>query len=253
MWTWQSRSSLPRPIAGCDMSEIITLSWPTGKGASEIALRTVVAALFCLSASVSGTAPLWTVMLGFASGLALYILWPKARFPAGTSTMHRGSAVIGPDIIGVGLLALFVALPVWIGRAEGAEGLHGSALLIWPLLPAPLALLFVAASNACFGLWVGPAGLSISSLRRTERIGWDEIIGWRPWRRDRLRVFRAVAPFLPPGAAGAVLLARASTGVEIVLRTGRSRRLPREGFENGLARVQRALTERGLPRLEPAH
>lgn len=215
-------------------------------------LRTVVVALFCFSASVAGTVPLWTIMLGFASGLALYILWPKARFPAGASTMHRGSAVVGPDIIGFGLLALFVALPVWIGRAEGAQGLHGSALLIWPLLPAPLALLFLAASNACFGLGVGPAGLSLSGLRRTERIGWDEIIGWRPWRRDQLRVLRAVAPFLPPSAAGAVLLARASTGVEIVLKSGRSLRLPREGFESGLAHVQRALTERGLPRLEPA-
>lgn len=215
-------------------------------------LRTVVVALFCFSASVAGTVPLWTVMLGFASGLALYILWPKARFPAESSTMHRGSAIIGPDIIGFGLFALFVALPVWIGRAEGAEGLHGSALLIWPLLPAPLALLFVAASNACFGLGIGPAGLAISGLRETERIGWDEVIGWRPWRRDRLRVFRTVVPFLPPGAAGAVLLARASTGVEIVLTNGRSRRLPREGFESGLARLQRALTERGLPRLEAA-
>ena len=61
-------------------------------------LRTVVVALFCFSASVAGTVPLWTVMLGFASGLALYILWPKARFPAESSTMHRGSAIIGPLI-----------------------------------------------------------------------------------------------------------------------------------------------------------
>ena len=234
------------------MSETITLRCPLGEGASEIALRAAVATLFSFSASVAGTVPLWAVMLGFASGLALYILWPKARFPAESSTMHRGSAIIGPDIIGFGLFALFVALPVWIGRAEGAEGLHGSALLIWPLLPAPLALLFVAASNACLGLGIGPAGLTISGLLGSERIGWDDIIGWRPWRRDRLKVFRAMAAFLPPGAAGAVLLARASTGVEIVLRSGRSRRLPREGFESGLARVQRALAERGPPRLEPA-
>ena len=85
-------------------------------------LRTVVVALFCFSASVAGTVPLWTVMLGFASGLALYILWPKARFPAGTSTMHRGSAVIGPDIIGVGLLALSVALPVWSAGPKAPRG-----------------------------------------------------------------------------------------------------------------------------------
>ena len=166
--------------------------------------------------------------------------------------MHRGSAVIGPDILGFGLLAFFVALPVWIGRSEGAGGLHGSALLIWPLLPAPLALLWIAVSNACFWLSVGPGGLTIGGLRGTDRIGWDDISGWRPWRRDWLRRFRFMVPFLPPGAAGPVLLARASTGIEIVLRDGRCRRLPHEGFETGLARLGRAMADRGVPQLGAA-
>lgn len=191
----------------------------------------------------------WAVVLPVACGLALYGLWPAVPRPAGAMAMHRGSAVIGPDLIGFGLLTLFVALPVWIGRSEGTGGLHGSALMIWPLLIAPLALLWIAAANACFWLVVGPEGLTIGRMWRRDRIGWDEISGWQPWQRGLPRVLLQIAPFLSPTAAGAVLLARDSTGIDLLLRNGSRRRLPREGFEPELAQVARAIAERGLPRL----
>lgn len=82
-----------------------------GAGRSELARRAAVAALFCVSASAAGAVSVWTVSLGVASGVGLCMLSPKVRRPAGASAMRRGSAILGPDILGFGLLAFFVALP----------------------------------------------------------------------------------------------------------------------------------------------
>lgn len=219
----------------------------TGRGLSQLAMWATVAICLCAAGILAGTIPGWAVVSMVGAGLGLYLLWPAVRRPPGAFAMHRGSAVIGPDIIGFGLLALFVALPVWIGRSEGAAGLHGSAPMIWMLLPAPLALLWVAAANACFWLVTGPKGLTIGRIRGGERIGWSDIAGWRPWRRGLPSGLRRIAPLLPPTAAGAVLLARDATGIELRLRNGGRRRLPREGFELALARVERALADLARP------
>lgn len=164
--------------------------------------------------------------------------------------MDRGSAVVGPDLIGFGLLAFFVALPVWIGRSEGTGGIHGAAWLIWPMLPAPLLLLGIGAANDCFAVSVEADGLTVTRMRGETRHRWTGIAGWRRWRRGLPRFLRLFVPFLSPGAAGAVLLARDSTGIELQFGDGGRLRLPREGFERGEAGVLRALAEHGVPRLD---
>ncbi|MFN3845574.1 MAG: hypothetical protein ACK4RZ_07095 [Paracoccaceae bacterium] len=62
-------------------------------------------------------------------------------------------------------------------------------------------------------------------------------------------VLRKLALFLPPGPAGAVLLARDSTGLELHLLDGRIFRLPHEGFEHGEEQVLQPLKAHGVRQL----
>lgn len=220
-------------------------------GLSELLKRAVVGALVAAAFLVIGVRPAWVAGLLAGGAWAFYLFWPSVPRPAGAMAMHRGSAVIGPDILGFLLLGLFVALPVWVGRSEGAANLHGSALLIWPLLAAPLAILLVATAGTCFSVTLSDEGLNLSGLRGTERLEWSAIRGWRPWRRGLPGFLRSLVPFLPPTAGGAVLLARDSTGIELILADGSTRRLPREGFEPALARIEQTIAARNLPRLDP--
>lgn len=221
----------------------------SGRGASQLLRRVLAGACLCAALLGAGVVAAWKAVLLAGLGLALYAFWPPVRVRPGALVLRRGPAILGPDLIGFGLLAFFVALPVWVGRSEGVAGLHGSALLIWAMLPAPLVILWAGAASACFAVSVGDDGLTVAGMGRTRSPAWDEIAGWRRWRRGLPRFLRFLAPFLSPTAAGAVLLARDSTGVELCLADGSRLRLPHEGFERGEARVIEALREHGVPRL----
>lgn len=140
-------------------------------------------------------------------------------------------------------------MPNWIGRGEGTEGLHGSASMIWIMAAGSSFLLFVGATANCFRLRIDEDGLLLTRLTGETRLLWPEMIGWKPWRRGLPGVVRKVVPFLPPGTAGAILLARDSTGIEVHLQDGRTYRLPREGFEHGHKQLLHALVAHGVPRM----
>jgi hypothetical protein len=74
------------------------------RGFSQLARRASVALCLCAAGGYAGVINGWAVVLLVAWGLALYGLWPAVPRPAGAMAMHRGSAVIGPDLIGFGLL-----------------------------------------------------------------------------------------------------------------------------------------------------
>lgn len=222
----------------------------SGRGVSQLLRRVLAGVCLCAALLGAGVLAAWKAVLLAGLGLAVYAFWPPVRVRPGALVPQRGPAVLGPDLLGFGLLAFLVALPVWVGRSEGVAGLHGSALLIWAMLPAPLAILWVGAASACLAVSVGNAGLTVAGMGRTRSPAWEEIAGWRHWRRGLPRFLRFLAPFLSPTAAGAVLLARDSTGVELCLADGSRLRLPHEGFERGEARVLDALRDHGVPRLK---
>lgn len=110
-------------------------------------------------------------------------------------------------------------------------------------------LLFVGATASRFRLRIDEDGLLLTRLSGETRLPWPEMIGWKPWRRGLPEVVRKVVPFLPPGSAGAILLARDSTGIEVHLQDGRRYRLPREGFEHGHKQLLHAFVAQGVPRM----
>lgn len=227
-----------------------SMSRTTGRiaraGLSQIALRALALGLFVAALLRIGQGPAWPWVGLLVASVAIHALWPAPPRAPGMLAMRRGPSVVGPDLIGTLLAGLFLALPVWIGRGEGSTGLHGSAWMLWPMAMGGIALLGIAAANACFRLEIGDAGLRLGRLGGDREIPWQAITGVRRWRRGLPRGLRALVPFLPPRPAGAVLLARDSTGLELDLAGGGRLRLPREGFEQGEAMLLRALAKRKL-------
>lgn len=216
------------------------------EGVSQLVRRGVAAALLSAALLALGILPLWKALAIAVLAIAVHVLWPEGRRPPGALVMQRGAAIIGPDILGFVLFAFFLALPVWMGRGENTEGIHASALFVWPLLIAPLVILWNAAASSCLSVVVGAESLDLRRIGSHVTLPWGAMAGWRRWRRGLPRFLRGLAPFLSPAAAGAVLLARDSTGIEIELRDGRRIRLPREGFETAEAHILRALAERDI-------
>ncbi|WP_132546745.1 hypothetical protein [Rhodovulum euryhalinum] len=179
--------------------------------------------------------------MSLLGGLGVYAFWPWRPGRDGIHRMSRGAAVVGPDLMGLFLVAGFTALPFWIGRAEGQAGLHGSAWLLWPMALGFGSLLVVGWRNACFGLRILPDGLEVHDIRGIRTVPRAEILVQRPWRRGLPGWMRVIAPLLPPTAAGAILLARDSTGVTLDLVGGGRLNVPAEGFEPGIKALRAAL------------
>lgn len=216
-------------------------------GRSQL-LRRVVSVVVLSTALISiGAVSFWWVAALLLAAAATYGLWPNPPQQPGDLRMRQGPAVIVPDLLGLSLTGFFVALPIWIGRAEGTGGVHGAAAMIWIMALGSSTLLLIGASGSCLRLRIEADGLVLARLRGQMRVQWSEIAAWARWRRGLPKVLRLLAPFLSPGAAGAVLLARDSNGVELRLKDGRLYRLPREGFEHGEAQLVQALAAHGVP------
>jgi len=211
--------------------------------------RLLSAVLFSMGLIFVGVVPFWWIAILMLSGTLLYGLWPKPPKRSGDLLQRQGPAVIGPDLLGFSLTAFFVALPIWIGRGEGTVGLHGSASMIWIMAAGASVLLVVGAAASCFRMRIDEGGLVLSRLRGEIRLLWSEMLGWKRWRRGLPKVLRKVVPFLPPGPAGAILLARDSTGVEVHLKDGRLFRVPRDAFAHGEVQLLQALSAHDVPRM----
>ncbi len=167
----------------------------------------------------------------------------------GDLVVKRGPAVIGPDVLGFALTALFAALPIWIGRGTATPGLHGSAGMIWIMAALSTSLLIVGASGSCFRLRLEGRGLTLIRLQGTTILNWSDLIGWRRGRRGLPSVLRKLVPILPPTPAGAILIARDSTGIELLVSDGRRVRIPHDGFEQGEAQLLKAMASSGVRQL----
>lgn len=219
------------------------------EGASQVLRRLLSAMLFSTGLIFVGVVPFWWTAILMLSGTLLYGLWPKPPKRLGELLLRQGPAVIGPDLLGFSLTAFFVALPIWIGWGEGTVGLHGSASMIWIMAAGSSFLLVVGAAASCFRMRIDEGELVLTRLSGEVRVLWPEMLGWKRWRRGLPGAVRKVVPFLPPGPAGAILLARDSTGVEVHLKDGRVFRVPGDGFEHGEAQLLQALSKHDVPRM----
>ncbi len=186
------------------------------------------------------------------AALALYVVLPRPKRTKETATYSRVRAAILPDVLGVLVTGMFVALPLFVIPANAPSGDvfdPGWRPLVW-----------IGAAMACFGLAIFAAAAWYASLSFTVEEGGIRratLFGsrWIPFaeiaevRSTTVRAPRSlVGLLLLFGFAnprllgqGLILAGRSDEAVEIVLRSGRRIRVMLTGLENSAA-LSHALT-----------
>lgn len=225
----------------------------TGRGVDLLWQRVVALGLAIGCVASFGGMPWWgSALIGGLAVLA-YAYWPVAGLRQGALRYARGPAVIGPDWIGIVIVALFAGMPFVAGRSEGTL-LHPSLVLTWPMAALFLALPVIGWRRGAFALWITDQGLEAETGLARQSIRFEQITEVRPWRRDLVKYLRLLARPLvaigQPGAAGALLISRESTGISLALTDGAVFTIPGDGFEPGLKQVLAACAAAGV-RIDP--
>lgn len=212
--------------------------------------------LLCIGLAVLPVAGAWTSSAFLVAALAVYLVVPRAARPASALTYDLVPAVYGPDVVGFLLTGVFFALPFWARMGEpylwGDFGVlvHPSALLVWPLALIAATIFWFSAQYASFWLVIEDEGLRINRLGSARFVAFSSIVEVRPMRRGLPKWFRWLTPLLIAagkfGAAGALLLARDTTGMTLVLDDGSEISIPQEAFEKHMRRVLSALRKKGV-------
>lgn len=226
-------------------------------GSVELTRRFFCLALFTLGLVAFGYWGAITAVMLFAGALLTYVALPRPKPPPSALTYEKIPAVYGPDMIGLMMTSVFIALPFWVALSEeymwqdSVMPLHPSALLSWPLALISASILVIAASYASFWLDIEQDGLHLYSLRQDRFISYSNITRVVPFRRDLLRWVRWLTPLLVLSgrytAAGAVLLARDTTGFSMCLTDGSTINIDVSAFEKPAKIILNALRKKGVP------
>ena len=212
--------------------------------------------LLCFGLAVLPVAGMWTSSAFLIAALAVYLAIPRAARPVSALTYDPVPAVYGPDAVGFLLTSVFFALPFWARIGESYLwddfGLlvHPSALLVWPLALIAVAILWFSAQYASFWLVIEDGDLRISRFGSVRVVPFSSIAEVRPMRRGLPKWFCWLTPVLIAagkfGAAGALVLARDSTGFTLALDDGTEISISQEAFEKHARRVLSVLRKKGV-------
>jgi hypothetical protein len=223
-------------------------------GPTEI-LRRAVTLILSTAALVLGVRfGLGVAVIALAAAGAAYVLIPREKPPEGALLFERLPAVIGPDILGFLLGTFFFGLPLAAAVFEGDPlgTIHPSAILAWPMAIFALAILAIAAVHAAYRVSIEADGLRIADLWGERLLPFAAITRVEPYRRGLPTFVRRLVPLLVAAGrftqAGAVMLARDTTGIRLVSDgTVRSEVVTAEGFERPFRRIVAALERHGVP------
>ena len=192
----------------------------------------------------------------FGGALCAYAVIPRPRPPSSAMIYERMPAVYGPDILGLMMTSIFFALPFWVGMGEeymwqdAVIPVHPSALLSWPLALITALILVVAARYGSFWLTLETEGLHLHSLRQDRFIPYNQITRVAPFRRGLPHWLKWLTPlFILSGrytAAGAVLLARETTGFSLCLADGSIISIDESAFESSARKILKTLKKKGV-------
>ena len=181
--------------------------------------------------------------IGIASlivALLAYLFVPRVPAPEGALVYERGSAVIGPDIVGFMLTAPLLAAPFCVG-------VLATMLLFWPVgLIAAVILAYATWYASCWVL-IQPDHFVIATARRELTIPYDQVKYLGTYRRGLPKWLKKFVPFLIMSgkfsAAGALLTARDETGMELKFADGSSQRIPASAFAGSFDLLLNAFAE----------
>ena len=197
---------------------------------------------------------LWLLVAGFM--LYLFLPWPKS--PPEAIVCSRWRAVVIPDLLGVGLCAIFFGLPFFIitgnspepGVLNFSRGWGYLTLVLWAFTLAGLAILAFSAWYAKHQIRLLPDRLVQETLWGEKELPFAEMVSVRPiqWRPPRWLIllgflisllnWRATGPTL-------MLMGESNDGISISLKDGHTARIWLSGLKEG-ERVLEALQEAGV-------
>lgn len=184
--------------------------------------------------------------LGVAVGL--YAVFPLPGHGPGALRYGRMQAVVIPDWLGFVLTGLMIALPFWAAETGAA---HPSAWLCWPMALFFASLIVVGWHYDCRAVTIRDAALEIETGRQNMTLPYASIARVAPWRRGLPKWLRALAPLTlslgSPGTAGAIMLARDSSGFALERAGGRPVVIPADAFRDGARAILAACMAHGVP------
>jgi hypothetical protein len=223
----------------------------TKTGVLECSRRTVTLVLVTLGLISPGY---WDVVFAgvfLGAAVLFYIFFPRIRPPAKALFYEHIPAVIGPDLLGFILTSVFIALPFWVGA--GNDGylyedfilVHPAAVLAWPMALISSYMLVVAARYASYWIKIEAKGLMIHSIRAVKLIAFEQMTEVTPYRKGLPKWMGFLTPLLILSgkytAAGAVVLARDTTGMTINLQAGSPVNIPMDSFEKASKKILKEL------------
>lgn len=192
----------------------------------------------------------------FGGALCVYVVIPRPRPPPSAMIYEKMPAVYGPDMLGLMMTSIFLALPFWVGKGEeylwqdAAIPIHPSALLSWPLAIVSALILIVAASYSSFWITIEMHGLHIHSLRQDRFVAYSQITRVAPFRRGLPGWLKWLTPlFILTGrhtVAGAVLLARDTTGFSLFVADGSVISIDESAFASSAGKIMKTLKKKGV-------
>lgn len=182
----------------------------------------------------------WLVLL---AAIALYVLLPRWKRGPSTASYHRVRAVVLPDVLGLLMTGLFLALPMFVVPASSPGGSLFSGdwvaltAISWAMAGFGLALFWAAAWYAALRYEVLGDAVRRVTLFEDRTIPLESIAAVEPVTlrapRGLVRLGLLLGLFRPALLGQALLLAgRTDEALEIVLRDGSRVRLLLTALEN---------------------
>lgn len=220
-------------------------------GSPEFFRRLIAAILVLVALAMIGR---WPWALSVATGIAaiaVYIYYPRPSPPENALTYERFPSQIGPDWMGFLFGGALLALPVWGQLLDPELGVvHPSAVIAWPIGLAFNSFWVIGYLYASYWIVPGSEGLHIRDARDQRDVPFSQIVRLTPYEK-RLPVWiRLLTPLLilsgRYGAAGAILMSRARSGITLHLRDGSSVAIAADSYEHAIRKIIRALKAHGI-------
>ena len=181
----------------------------------------------------------------------VYIYLPAVPVPVKALVYNAGMSQTGPDWIGFVLSSLAFVAPIWFAISEPNWGtIHPSSMLLWPMALATSSFWIIGALYSSYWIEIKPRKLIISSTFSVNEVPFKTIKRAKSYRRGLPKWLYLLMPLMlmkgQTAGAGSLLLTQKRTGIELVLKSGKSVSIADSGFEEEIIQILQALDKHGV-------
>lgn len=220
----------------------------TKSGRREFLRRIIVMVLLVSGLSAIGFSNYLFSTVLIASAVSFYMYLPAVSHPRNVLLYDAGSSQTVPDWLGFIVSSLFFAGPIWASIAEPNWGtVHPSSVLLWPMALISSSIWIIGALNASYWIVIKPKTFSISTAFGKQKLSFDTIHKARPYRKGLPQWLYFLLPLMilkgQFSGGGALLLAQDRTGMELILKNGKSIAISDSDFDVAIIKILQALDQ----------